>query len=47
MKSNPVLMVENGSHISSLGTRKYNDWLAQRRANRTVNYIISKGIESW
>jgi len=40
----PKLIVEYGSHTDSRASNKYNLWLSKRRAKRTVDYIISKGI---
>ena len=44
MKKYPDLIVESGSHTDSRGPDAYNDKLSEKRANSTVNYIISKGI---
>ncbi len=40
----PGLRIKVSSHTDSRGTEKYNQWLSERRMNRTVDYIISKGI---
>jgi outer membrane protein OmpA-like peptidoglycan-associated protein len=40
----PNLVLEVSSHTDARGTDKYNLWLSQRRAQRTVNYLVSKGI---
>ena len=44
MEKYPNLIIECGSHTDSRAIAKYNDWLSERRAERTVDYIISKGI---
>ena len=44
MKQNPGLMIEAASHTDSRGPRAYNQKLSERRAQSTVNYIVSKGI---
>lgn len=41
---NPHIIIELGSHTDSRGTKQYNEWLSQQRAESAVNYIISKGI---
>ena len=46
MKKYPDLIVEGGSHTDSRGRDAYNDLLSTRRAVSTVNYIISKGIDT-
>ena len=40
----PSLKIKANSHTDSRGPDAYNLWLSQRRAESTVNYIISKGI---
>ncbi len=44
MKENPGLIIEAASHTDSRGPRTYNQKLSERRAQSTVNYIVSKGI---
>lgn len=44
MKKYPDLIVECGSHTDSRANEKYNQWLSDRRAKRSIEYIISKGI---
>lgn len=44
MKENPSLIIEAASHTDSRGPKSYNQGLSERRANSTVNYIVSKGI---
>ena len=44
MQSEPSLKIRVGAHTDSRGTNKYNQWLSDRRGERTVQYVISKGI---
>lgn len=44
LKENPSLKIEVSSHTDARGTDEYNQWLSERRLERTVNYIISEGI---
>lgn len=46
MKKYPTLKVEVGSHTDSRGSAKYNEELSEKRAESTVEYIVSKGIDS-
>lgn len=45
MKNNPKLVIRSKSHTDTQGTDKYNMELSERRAQSTVQYIISKGID--
>lgn len=40
----PTLKLKITSHTDSRGTSKYNDWLSQRRVNKTKEYLLSKGV---
>jgi outer membrane protein OmpA-like peptidoglycan-associated protein len=42
----PSLIIECGSHTDSRESDKYNLWLSNRRAKRSMDYILSKGISS-
>jgi peptidoglycan-associated lipoprotein len=44
LSDNPTMWIELGSHTDSRGTKQYNQWLSQRRANSAVQYIIDRGI---
>ncbi|MBO0340503.1 MAG: OmpA family protein [Allomuricauda sp.] len=44
MNDEPNLTIRVTAHTDSRGTKKYNQWLSERRAERTVAYVISKGI---
>ncbi len=44
MKSENSIVIRVNAHTDSRGTDKYNQWLSERRGERTVEYVISKGI---
>ena len=44
MEKYPSLRIKANSHTDSRGPDAYNLWLSQKRAESTVNYMISKGI---
>ena len=44
MEKYPSLKIKVNSHTDSRGRDAYNLWLSQKRAESTVNYMISKGI---
>ncbi|SDR00585.1 Outer membrane protein OmpA [Flagellimonas zhangzhouensis] len=44
LKDEPNLKIKITAHTDSRGTEKYNQWLSERRAERTLEYLISKGI---
>lgn len=41
---NPEIRIEMGSHTDSIASHEYNIGLSKRRAESTVNYLISRGI---
>ncbi len=45
MKSESSIVIQVNAHTDSRGTNKYNQWLSERRGERTVEYVISKGID--
>ena len=45
MEKYPSLRIKANSHTDSRGPDAYNLWLSQKRAEATVNYMISKGID--
>ncbi len=45
MLENPAIIVEANAHTDSWGSASYNKILSQRRAQATVDYIVSKGID--
>ena len=44
MQDNPTISVEMSSHTDSRGSNPYNQTLSQKRAESTVNYLMTKGI---
>ncbi len=46
MESEPNLAIKVTAHTDSRGTDQYNQWLSERRAERTVDYVLSKGISA-
>ncbi|NAY92565.1 OmpA family protein [Muricauda sp. JGD-17] len=44
MEKYPSLKIKVNSHTDSRGNDAYNKWLSQKRAESTVNYMVSKGI---
>lgn len=44
MKGNPSIILECASYTDAKGTEEYNMWMSKRRAKRTVDYIVSRGI---
>ena len=45
MKEHPSMVIQSGSHTDSRGSDRYNQKLSQRRAQATVDYIVSGGID--
>ena len=46
MEKYPSLKIKVNSHTDSRGVDAYNLWLSQKRAQSTVDYMISKGISA-
>lgn len=46
MEKYPSLKIKANSHTDSRGPDAYNLWLSQKRADATVDYMISKGISA-
>lgn len=44
LEDNPDIKIELSAHTDNIGTNERNMRLSQRRAQATVNYLISKGI---
>lgn len=42
----PTLKLKITSHTDSRGAAKYNDWLSQRRVEKTKAFLLSKGVSS-
>ncbi|TDS57891.1 OmpA family protein [Myroides indicus] len=47
MKRNPQMRIKVGSHTDTQGSPTYNQKLSENRAKTTVQYLLSKGIESY
>ena len=46
LNENPQIKIEMGSHTDSRGSDSYNQTLSQERAESTVSYLVSLGIDS-
>jgi len=46
MNEYPSVTIELTAHADSRGTEQYNQWLSERRAQRSLEYLISKGISA-
>lgn len=46
LNENPNVTIELGAHADRKGSEKYNENLAQRRAQSVVDYLIASGIEA-
>jgi len=44
LREYPSLELKVASHTDSRGNSKYNKWLSEKRVNRTVSYLVQKGI---
>ena len=44
MKNENSIVIQVNAHTDSRGTNNYNQWLSERRGERTVEYVVSKGI---
>lgn len=44
LENNPNVELRISSHTDSRGTDKYNLWLSERRVQRTIEYLVKKGI---
>ena len=45
LNENPQIKIEMGSHTDSRGSDSYNQTLSQQRAESTVSYLVSLGID--
>lgn len=43
LRANPTMKIEVRAHADTRGSISYNNWLAERRANRTADWIIQQG----
>ena len=46
LKEYPQMKIKISAHTDIRGTRKYNAGLSDKRADKTVEYLVKKGIES-
>ncbi|NJB70301.1 outer membrane protein OmpA-like peptidoglycan-associated protein/opacity protein-like surface antigen [Saonia flava] len=46
MEEYPTLNMKITSHTDARGSEGYNQWLSDRRLNKTLDYIIGRGIDS-
>jgi OOP family OmpA-OmpF porin len=44
LEKNPQIKVEIQGYADNTGTAEYNQWLSERRAQRVMDYLVSKGI---
>lgn len=46
LNENPTVVLEISAHTDARGTETYNQWLSEKRLERTVAYLKEKGIAS-
>jgi outer membrane protein OmpA-like peptidoglycan-associated protein len=46
LRDNPEVRVEIVGHTDNIGSKKYNDWISLRRADRVKSWLVSKGISA-
>ncbi|MFD2588216.1 OmpA family protein [Croceitalea marina] len=44
LNENPEIKIQISAHTDSRGTHKYNKWLSEKRAKRSVKYLTTRGI---
>ncbi|MFS4449699.1 OmpA family protein [Maribacter sp. 2307UL18-2] len=44
LETYPEMVIKIEAHTDPVGSHEYNDWLSQRRATSTYNYLVSKGV---
>lgn len=44
MKKNPDMVLECASYTDAKGPENYNMWMSKRRAKRTVEYLVKRGV---
>jgi outer membrane protein OmpA-like peptidoglycan-associated protein len=44
MRKYPAIIIESSSHTDSRESDQYNNWISEKRAKRSMDYIVSKGI---
>lgn len=47
LKENPQYKIQVRSHTDSRGSDTYNQWLSEKRAESTVQYFTTRGIEDY
>lgn len=45
VEANPTLVVEVTAHADARGPDKYNQWLSEKRLERTLGYLFDKGMK--
>lgn len=45
LQKHPSMRGELMAHTDCRGTKKYNEWLAQQRANSALEYLVKRGID--
>ncbi len=46
LEDNPQLIVEISAHTDSIGSKRYNQRLSQKRAESVVDYLVNQGIDT-
>jgi outer membrane protein OmpA-like peptidoglycan-associated protein len=46
LRENPEVQVKIVGHTDNIGSKKYNDWISLRRANRVKSWLVKKGISA-
>jgi outer membrane protein OmpA-like peptidoglycan-associated protein len=46
LRDNPDVQVKIVGHTDNIGSKKYNDWISLRRANRVKSWLVSRGISA-
>lgn len=46
MKINPKMVIEIAGHTDNIGTKSYNQWLSEKRANSVKTFLVTKGLEA-
>ncbi|GMN11440.1 hypothetical protein MTsPCn9_09530 [Croceitalea sp. MTPC9] len=44
LNENPEINIQISAHTDSRGTDKYNKWLSEKRAKRSVKYLATRGV---
>jgi outer membrane protein OmpA-like peptidoglycan-associated protein/opacity protein-like surface antigen len=46
LRDNPDVHVKIVGHTDNIGSKKYNDWISLRRANRVKSWLVKEGISA-